>query len=558
MTPTPLVESRSRTAPAAVAPATGTGTGTATAEARAGDRRRAPGRRVAPADRPVAGSRARAGADAARVGGPGRAPDGRRDEIVWRSGRLELRFRRSPDRPVMLTRLVAGSVETHFAHPVPLVEVLVAGEAGAGSPGRLAGSALGAELRYVTHSVSADGARLEIVSATPDGIRAAVTLEGRDGAFRSGAVVTNGTASPVDVVAVSSWAAPLGVRLDKGPAADPAADWELLEGRVAGGRAAGWSTRALRGPDLLAQPSCGSVLRVAAAGPAADGPLPVAALRSDRQEVAWLWEAAPAGSWRWEVGDHGGDGHLVVSGSPAGPAAGPLAPGASLASAPALVAVGTDLEDAAATLTRARRSLRAAHAGDASAEPAIPKTDSADPDADDVLLPLAAATAPLSAIPDAAAPVPHPRPGATPERTASALVAALAGGAAPADDDRLDPAQRDLVAEAQRTAGDLRDGLARSVPLWPLGLPAPDDRWVAVAHDAGDAVRVAIWDRGDDAGTATLSLPSLLGRRLDVSTAFPRTLAAWDVEWDAGRGILTVGWTPGGPSARMLELRRRS
>ncbi|WP_394804711.1 DUF1684 domain-containing protein, partial [Clavibacter capsici] len=64
--------------------------------------------------------------------------------------------------------------------------------------------------------------------------------------------------------------------------------------------------------------------------------------------------------------------------------------------------------------------------------------------------------------------------------------------------------------------------------------------------------------RPDDAGTATLSLPSLLGRRLDVSTAFPRALAAWDADWDAARGILTVGSIPGGPSARLLELRRRS
>uniref|UniRef100_UPI0005B948C0 hypothetical protein n=1 Tax=Clavibacter michiganensis TaxID=28447 RepID=UPI0005B948C0 len=208
-------------------------------------------------ERAVAGTRARSGADPGRDGGARRAPDGRRDEIVWRSGRLELRLRRSPDGPVMLTRLVAGSVETHFAHPVPLVEVLVVGDAGAGDPGagsvaRLAGTAVGAALRYVAHSVSADGARLEIVSATPDGIRAAVTLEGRDGAIRSGAVVTNGSASPVDVVAVSSWAAPLGVRLDKGRAADPAADWELLEGSVAGGHAAGWSARSLRGPGLLA------------------------------------------------------------------------------------------------------------------------------------------------------------------------------------------------------------------------------------------------------------------------------------------------------------------
>ncbi|ALD11718.1 hypothetical protein [Clavibacter capsici] len=553
MTPTPLVELRSRTAPSAAAAAATSAA--STVEARSGDRRRAPARRAATAERPVAGTRARAGADPGRAGGARRSPDGRRDEIVWRSGRLELRLRRSPDGPVMLTRLVAGSVETHFAHPVPLVEVLVAGDTGAGDLGagsaaRLAGTAVGAALRYVGHSVSADGARLEVVSATPDGIRAAVTLEGRDGAIRSGAVVTNDGASPVDVVAVSSWAAPLGVRLDKGAAADPAADWELLEGRVAGGHAAGWSARSLRDPGLLAEPRGGSVARASDAGPAADGPLPVAALRSERQEVAWLWEAGPAGSWRWEVGEHGGDGHLVVSAMPGGSAE-PLAPGASRASAPVLVAVGTDLEDAAAALTRARRSLRPAHAHAASIAPA-------DPDADDLLLPLAAVTAPLVTLPGLAAAT-RPRPGASPERTASALVAALAGGAAPTDDDdRLDPAQRDLVADAARTADDLRDGAARSVPLWPLGLPASGDRWVAVAHDAGDVVRVAIWDRGDDAGTATLSLPSLLGRRLDVSTAFPRALAAWDADWDAARGILTVGSIPGGPSARLLELRRRS
>ncbi|WP_199688913.1 hypothetical protein, partial [Clavibacter lycopersici] len=188
MTPTPLVELRSRTV----------------------DRRRPAARRP--------------------------APEASVDDLVWRSGRLELRFRRSADGPVMLTRLVAGSVETHVAHPVPLVEVLT---------DRLTPTAIGGQLRYVAHSVSADGTTLEIVSETPRGIRAAVTLHGRDGAFRSSAVVSNGTGEPVPVAVVTSWAAPLGVRLDKGDAADPAADWELIAGRAAPGGGAVWSTRPL-------------------------------------------------------------------------------------------------------------------------------------------------------------------------------------------------------------------------------------------------------------------------------------------------------------------------
>ncbi|OUE24239.1 hypothetical protein [Clavibacter michiganensis] len=507
------------------------------------------------------------------------APDGRRDDLVWRSGRLELRFRRSADGPVALTRLVAGSVETHFAHPVPLVEVLAVRRDRPTGVDRLVPAAVGAELRYVAHSVSADGTTIEIVSETPRGIRAAVTLHGRDGAFRSSAVVSNGTGGPVPIAVITSWAAPLGVRLDKGDAPDPAADWDLVEGRVAPGAGAVWSTLPLRSRELLgdpvgyaASPPRGSVVRSSegaatarAALPAAALPgaaLPVAGLRSERQEVTWLWEVASDAPWRWEVGGHRGDCRVTLSGAaPDGASAAALAPGASRSSAMSLVAVGTDLEDAAAALTRGRRALRGPHLDDAPTA-APDGTDAAPVD----LLRAAgtAAAAPLSTLPErAATPAPVP-PGATPELTAFALVTRLTRPAPTADDgdgdgdDRLHPDQRALVAEATRTADALRDGIACSVPLWPLGLPAADDRWASVAHDAGDAVVVSVWDRGDDAGTAVLSFPSLVGRRVDVTTAFPTRLAAWDAEWEAGRGILTVRSVPGGPSARVLQLRRRS
>lgn len=520
MTPTPLVELRSRTV----------------------DRRRPAARRS--------------------------APDRRADDLVWRSGRLELRFRRSAEHPVMLTRLVAGSVETHFAHPVPLVEALVARRDRAGHTTDLVPSRIGAELRYVAHAVSADGTTLEIVSETPRGIRAVVTLHGRDGAFRTSAVITNGTGAPVPLAVLTSWNAPIGVRLDKGDAADPAADWELVEGRVGPGGGAVWSTRALRSPGLVGAPvgptapSRGSVVRTSG-GDAATATLPVAGLRSERQEVTWLWEVAPEDPWRWEVAEHGGDCRLALSGAAqvgapsatADPLAA-LAPGASRASATALVAVGTDLEDAAAALTRGRRAIRGPHRDDGGLTAhAAAATGPEDP----LLAPIAAASAPLSTLPELAAARARPQPDATPELVAFALVARASGAGEPADDDdRTDPGQPALLAEAARTTDALRDGLARSVPLWPLGLPAADDRWVSVAHDAVDAVVVSVWDRGDDAGTATLSFPALIGRRVEVSAVFPRALATWDAEWDAGRGILTVRSVPGGPSARILELRRRA
>ncbi|RIJ53821.1 hypothetical protein DZG02_17575, partial [Clavibacter lycopersici] len=98
-----------------------------------------------------------------------------------------------------------------------------------------------------------------------------------------------------------------------------------------------WSTRPLRSGGLLGDPrglaaaaSRGSVARSADGTTTTGSALPVAGLRSERQEVTWLWELAPEGTGRWEVDAHGGDCRLVLSGSaPAGPPPEPLAPGAS-------------------------------------------------------------------------------------------------------------------------------------------------------------------------------------------------------------------------------------
>ena len=523
---------------------------------------------------------ARREADRGRVAGRSRrvdpAPDDRRDDLVWRSGRLELHLRRAADGPVVLARLVAGCVETVVAEPVPLADALVGEGEGAGSgSGSGSGSgvgsgvaaAVGADLRYVAHSVSADGATLVLVQATAAGIRVTATLHGRDGALRSTVVVTNGTGAPVRVAAVTCWAAPLGVRLDKGDVPDPAADWELLEARVDAAGVERWSARDLRSGELLPCPRAGgaeavrgSVDRASAAalGTGTGSALPVAALLSERQEVAWLWEVAADASWRWQVLEGTADCRLALS-RPAAPGraaaeptiAEPLAPGASTAPASALLAVGTDLEDAAAALTRARRAEHRASG-------AIPS--------DRVHDATGIATAALSTLPEETRIAVRLRPDMTTAETTAALVAGLAGvlhlDADDADDadDALRPDQRALAADALPVADELRDGLARSVPLWPRGIPAGDDHVTCAARDTGDAVVVAI-DPGD-ADAAPLSFPSLLGRRIDVAVVFPRVpegrAADGDAEWDAVRGILTVRSAPGGPSARVLELRRRS
>ena len=548
------------------------------------------------ASSPAARREADRGRDRARVAGRSRrvdpAPDDRRDDLVWRSGRLELHLRRAADGPVVLARLVAGCVETVVGEPVPLVDALVAQGAGTGSGsgagvGSGVAAAVGADLRYVAHSVSADGATLVLVQATAAGIRVTATLHGRDGALRSTVVVTNGTAAPVRVAAVTCWAAPLGVRLDKGDMPDPAADWELLEGRVDAAGVERWSARDLRSGELLPCPGAGgagagrgSVDRASAAalGTGTGSALPVAALLSERQEVAWLWEVAADAPWRWQVLEGTADCRLALSRpaapgraaadpatpgraaadpAPADPAAAepttaePLAPGASTAPASALLAVGADLEDAAAALTRARRAEHRASG-------AIPS--------DRVHDATGIATAALSTLPEETRIPVRLRPDMPTSETTAALVAGLAGAlhvdADDADDadDALRPDQRALAADALRVADELRDGLARSVPLWPRGIPAGDDHVTCAARDTGDAVVVAI-DLGD-ADAALLSFPSLLGRRIDVAVVFPRVpegrAADGDAEWDAVRGILTVRSAPGGPSARVLELRRRS
>lgn len=689
--------------------------------------------------------------------------------LVWRTGRLELTFRDSPDRPVALTGLVTGEVEIDFEHPLPLVGILTAGRGHGTATDRLVQTSVGDALRYVSHS--SDGATLRLVSATPDGLRATTTIEGFDGAIRASTTVDNTGGERVLLTAVTSWVMPLGTRLDVGAAADPAADWELLEGRSEWLGEGRWTSRPLRDDQLLVdlhpdgtnQPPRESVVRTTTGTWSTGGSLPVGALRSSRQDVTWLWDIAHNGPWRWEVGEQIGDAYLALSG--------PtdrdhqwselLVPGGSFSSVPVLVAIGADLDSAAAALTGARRRSRRAHPdderpaivfndymntlnGDPTTEKLLPlvaaaaevgaetfcidagwysdspfwwdtlgewlpsttrfpnglaevidaitahgmtpglwlepevvgvnsplarslpaeaflsrsgiaveesgrlhldlrhpaarghldatidrlvddfgigylkldynvdpgagtdreatsagagllahnrahldwldgvldrhpglvlencasggmRTDSAllsrmqlqstSDQQDPLLYPPIAAAAPLSMLPEQAASWAYPQPKMSDEEIAFTLVTALSGRFYLSGHlDRMQPSQRALVAEAVRAASELRPHLIGSSPLWPLGLPAWSDRWVASALRSGSRISLAVWDRGAGAGGTTLSIPAFVGRDVTVEVAFPQTLAAWETRWQADTGELHVRSASSEPSARSFTL----
>ncbi len=119
----------------------------------------------------------------------------------------------------------------------------------------------------------------------------------------------------------------------------------------------------------------------------------------------------------------------------------------------------------------------------------------------------------------------------------------------------MDDAQRALVAEAISTAKELRPFLTTAYPRWPAGLPTWTAEWVALGLELGDDTdeMVSVWRRGGPT-TASLSFPHLAGCEVIVSTVFPTTLPAWQSEWDAATGTLTVHANDVPIAARTLRL----
>ena len=156
-----------------------------------------------------------------------------------------------------------------------------------------------------------------------------------------------------------------------------------------------------------------------------------------------------------------------------------------------------------------------------------------------------AAAAPAAIAPEQAAVWAYPQPEFTAGEIAFTMVNALLGRVHLSGHlNRMSGPQRELVAEAVRVYKEsLRQGIARSVPFWPLGLPRWDDSWIALGLRAPDSSHLAVWHRGQDraadSGSVTLPVPRLRGTGVTPRVLYPRQAGA-EAAWDADRGTLTV------------------
>ncbi|WP_305965129.1 hypothetical protein [Streptomyces sp. IMTB 2501] len=80
----------------------------------------------------------------------------------------------------------------------------------------------------------------------------------------------------------------------------------------------------------------------------------------------------------------------------------------------------------------------------------------------------------------------------------------------------LRPEARALVHEAMTVYKAVRADLAQAVPCWPLGLPAWDDPWIALALRTGGTTYLTAWRRPGTEPSATLRLPHLRGTHVRV------------------------------------------
>jgi alpha-galactosidase len=115
-------------------------------------------------------------------------------------------------------------------------------------------------------------------------------------------------------------------------------------------------------------------------------------------------------------------------------------------------------------------------------------------------------------------------------------------------------AQREAVKAAVAAYRDIRTDLAAAVPVWPLGLPGWADPWLSLGLATPDHTYVGVWCRADERATASLPLPHLAGRPVDVEVVYPRHLPGWDGEWDQETGRLVLTKPVSGPSARIFRV----
>ncbi|PPK97892.1 melibiase [Kineococcus xinjiangensis] len=287
---------------------------------------------------------------------------------------LEVVLAHDPDGPVRIARLGVPGAAAELPGDQPAVEVVTVDAGRAPATNRLAGGAVSRRMRYAGHRLERTGdVQALVVEQVEQGgsLRTQLRLELHDGAAAVRARVTTSVDAGADAPRQLLAVAPLALGVALGPAAcgDPRDLLvSLAESQWVGeGR---WRTLPLREalPDLrLERHETGArgCLSQASQGLWSTGrALPVGVLATAAPgDGAWAWQVESTAGWRWEVGEHHSGAYLAASGPTDvdhGWSVG-LEPGKSHTTPAVALAVGADLEGAAAALTDLRRATRRPH-----------------------------------------------------------------------------------------------------------------------------------------------------------------------------------------------------
>ncbi|MFI0924965.1 glycoside hydrolase family 36 protein [Streptomyces sp. NPDC021012] len=164
-----------------------------------------------------------------------------------------------------------------------------------------------------------------------------------------------------------------------------------------------------------------------------------------------------------------------------------------------------------------------------------------------------AAAAPTAVTPEQGAVWAYPLPEDSPDEVALTMANALLGRVHLSGRlTELAPRARDLVHEAVAVYKSIRADLPQALPAWPLGLPAWEDPWIALALRTPTTTYVTVWRRHGTDAVRELDLPHLLGADVRAEVLYPaagRATTAWHP--DTAALALTL---PAAPSAVLLRL----
>ncbi|MCS0470194.1 alpha-galactosidase [Curtobacterium flaccumfaciens pv. betae] len=176
---------------------------------------------------------------------------------------------------------------------------------------------------------------------------------------------------------------------------------------------------------------------------------------------------------------------------------------------------------------------------------------------DPVLSATIAAAAPAAMLPEQAGNWAYPAPTMDPELFTLSLVNGVLGRMYLSGYlNEMTSSQRAVVGDAIAAHRQVLDVVEGSVPVWPLGLPAWEDPWVALGlHTASGDLYLSVWSLPGAPASVSLPLPACAGQAVVVEPLFPTALGSWSLAWDAASGSLEVANGGSTPTARVLRVR---